>query len=378
MKTNTKWVAALASTLILMSACSNLTNSTANSKRTITGNVSNASTASLNPALLTRTAFAAESDTSTCVADALIATDVSGNTVVSSVDDVCDFSLDLDVNTPYVISLTENGGFVAILIFDSGVTGFTSSVLTLSELSSIVDLGQIIINGTTATPENNPLSYSDLDDDGENDLIDNDDDDDGVFDHEERDCDLDGFLDDDDHEYSEDHSDVCSSAEGEFVTRVKPYDEGESVDLDKEIKIYTSCALDETSVSEATVVVSSEAGDVLTCNFEINSDDEHNEVKCSHEETPFVADTVYTVSVEGLKCADGTDVTATAWTFSTEASDDDEGDYEDEYDAEDAMESEDTEDHLSDAEDEADTEDQAEDETETQDETESEIEDAGL
>ncbi len=349
-KNKNKLVAAMASALFLMAACSSSPNDavTESTTRAITGNLSSTSTVGLSTSFLTRFAFAADVAAAECSADSIIATDVTGTTVVATVDSACDFTIDLELEQSYVISLTQDGAFVATLIFDSGLTGFTSSALTLSASDSAVDLGWITVNGTVATPENNPLSYCDKDDDGENDLVDSDDDEDGVADSEERDCDYDGFLDDDDGEYSDDHTDSCTAVDGEFITRVKPYDEGETIDLDKEIKIYTTCDIDEATVSDTTFAVVADSGETLACAFEVSSDDDHNELKCKHEETPFAADTVYTVTVDGLQCVGGDVIASAEWSFSTEVTDDDDGDYEDDFDVEDAEEGEDTEDHLED------------------------------
>lgn len=361
-KNKNKLVAAVVSISILFAACSSTASdaNTDSTTRAITGNVSSASSAALSTSFLARFAFAADAAAADCSADSIIATDVAGATVVATVDSACDFSLDLELEKSYVVSLTQDGAFVATLIFDSGLTGFTSSALALSASDSAVDLGWITINGTVATPENNPLSYCDKDDDGENDLIDDDDDEDGVEDSDERDCDYDGFLDDDDGEYSEEHSDSCATVDGEFITRVKPYDDGEAIDLDKEVKIYTTCAIDEATVSAATFAVVADSGEALACTFEVSSDDEHNELKCKHEETPFAADTVYTVTVDGLQCVAGDAIASAEWSFSTEATDDDDGDYEDDFDDEDSEEGEDTEDHLDDdGEDASETDDEA-------------------
>ena len=130
-----------------------------------------------------------------CLADTILATTISGTTTSAIVNNEgCGFSLTLDVDQSYSISLIKDEQFVATLIFDTG-SGYSSSNLFVVDGSTTIDLGAILVNGTVATAENEPLDQIDCDDDGVSDLDDddddNDDDDDDAAVHDDGD---DGYM----------------------------------------------------------------------------------------------------------------------------------------------------------------------------------------
>lgn len=265
-----------------------------------------------------------------CLADTVIATDTSGNATSEEVDDSCAFSLNLEVGKAYSISFVLGDQFVANLIFDSGVTGASSSSMSISSGEVSIDLGSVTISGNTAQPTNNPLEYLDQDQDGTSDLEDTDDDNDGIEDSLESDCDLDGFLDDeDDDDECEDESDDEGSA-----LRVKPSNNEENVDLDKKVKVYLSCLVDEATLTSETFQVVSELDESIDCEFQVSDriGIESSIIKCRHNAEKFEADTQYDVQMSGVRCEDGTEIAAISWSFVTELEDDDEGDAEDEID----------------------------------------------
>lgn len=322
--------------------------------REITGTVSSSGT----PALKTQT----DAD---CAADTVIATDPSGGTTVAEVDELCNFSLTLEIDRSYVISFSKDGVFVATLLFDSGVGGFTGSDLTITAGDEAIALGQITITGNVAIPEFEPEEQTDEDGDGLNDLEDEDDDNDGVEDEiDGEDCDLDGVEEGGEEEEScEEEGDLARVLE--VKPRNDPHPElGEDrVDLDKEVKARISCEVDQTTVTAETFRVESDS-DTIACTFEFSgTGSSGNRIKCKHGSQDFLPDTVYTATIDGVQCLDGRGVEPRSWSWLTEEEDEDEGDVEDDLDEEDEAE-DDEEDEEDDAEEDDDDADDEEDEGE--------------
>jgi hypothetical protein len=301
--------------------------------REITGTVSSSGTS----ALKTQT----DAD---CAADTVIATDPSGGTIVAEVDEICNFSLTLEIGQSYVISFSRDGVFVATLIFDSGVGGFTGSDLTITAGDGAIALGQITITGNVAIPEFEPEEQTDEDGDGLNDLEDEDDDNDGVEDElDGDDCDLDGVE-------GEEEEESCEEGDLARVLEVKPRNDphpelGEDrVDLEKEVKARISCEVDQTTVTAETFRVESDA-DTIACTFEFSgTGSSGNRIQCKHDGQDFLPDTVYTATIDGVKCLDGRDVEPRSWSWLTEEEDEDEGDVEDDLDEEDEADDDEEED----------------------------------
>ena len=367
MKTYIKRLLSLLAGFILIAGCGGATSGTAadnadGDTRTVTGNLASGSGAGLVKGL----------HADDCEADMVIATTTSGETSSADVEEDCSFSLSLSVGQSYVIGLALDDEFIATLIFDSGISGYTTSVLPLSA-GEILDLGIITIFGDLATPENEPLGECDNDGDGEDDLEDEDDDNDGTEDEMEEDCDLDGSLDD----YDEDEDDCEEDEEGEDEARVlevKPRNdphpgEGEdTIDLEREIKARLSCEVDRDTVNTDTFYIVSEDGmDIIACEYEFSrSGSSGNRIECDHDDQDFLPDTVYIATVDGVMCADGRSVEARSWEWLTESEDDDEGCFEDEFDEEDELEDEEDDDDDDEGEDEEGDED-AEDEEDEDD-----------
>jgi len=318
--------------LILATGCSggSGTSSGGSSTRAVTGNVSNPG-GNVNQALMAGLAAVADD----CSADTVMATDTSGNSTQASVSDDCSFSLTLDVGTSYVVSFLMEDEFVASLIFDTG-NGDTTSVISVSDGSSAIGLGQITITGNVAEPASNPLSQCDEDDDGLDDYDDSDDDGDEVDDADEEDCDLDGYSDDDDSDDSDCEGDDNQSS-GQ-IKDVKPRNDphtdlGEDrVDLDKDIRARIHCTVDPSTVTAQTFMVESEDGEPLDCTFSFDETSSGTRITCDHN--GFADDTVYTATLNGILCEDTTAVESGSWTWLTETEDDDEGCEEDDRDDE--------------------------------------------
>jgi len=268
-----------------------------------------------------------------CMADTVMATDTKGGVSTAEVADDCSFSLTLSIGKSYVISFLMNDSFVATLIFNSGISGFATSGLPLSDGSGPLDLGSITINGSAATPELNPLEQCDQDGDGVDDLNDNDDNADGITDDEESDCDLDGIRDDVDDDTS-----TCSDNQDPnqvSVLAVKPYDDPDGVspvDLQREVKARIDCDIDPSSVTSTTFSIYSEDGsDTIDCTYSFAT--VGNRIECDHDDQDFLPDTVYMAVIDGVLCQDGRSVESLSWSWLTEFADDNQGCYEDNYDA---------------------------------------------
>ena len=255
-----------------------------------------------------------------CPADQVIATDSSAQTTLASIDETeCSFDMELVVDRSYVISFVLGDEFVATLIVRKNSSSLRSNVVFIAQAALAMNLGNITIIDNEAFPENEPYSQNDQDEDGTDDFDDEDDDGDGILDDEEEDCDLDGFLDEDD----EDDLD-CDEDEGdeediaEFIVEVSPFNEEEFVDLDEEISVLFSCEVDEESVTEETFVVQSD-DDALSCEFEFS--DSGEVVTCEHDDQDFLPDTIYTATVDGVTCEDGTGIEADSWSWTSDEED---------------------------------------------------------
>lgn len=167
---------------------------------------------------------------SSCPADRVMATDIAGQTTQTDVRADCSFSLSLTLNRSYVISYTLEDEFVATLIFQSGTSSLTSSVLFVSSGSTSIDLGTVTFDNGKASPEKNPVAQNDRDGDGDNDLDDEDDDNDNIPDEDEEDCDLDGHLDDDDESECEEEEDEEDGDNGGDDDDEEDEDDGEGED----------------------------------------------------------------------------------------------------------------------------------------------------
>lgn len=299
----------------------------ASNTRAITGTVAASQANSLQ-------ALAAD----TCAADKVIATDTAGTATTTDVADDCSFQLTVDTGKSYAIGFTRNDSFVATVVFSSGTAGFSGSDFAVSPGDTPIALGTITISGSTAVPASNPLNQTDQDGDGVADLDDTDDDEDGIEDEMEGDCDLDGVLDDFDES-----SDCDEAPEGMArVLEVKPRndphpDKGEDrIDLDKDVRARISCEVDHATVTSETYAVISENGlDVVSCQYNFSGTGKSgNRIKCEHE-TDFLPDTIYTATIDGVLCANGTVVESRSWSWLTETEEDDEeGDGEEELDDE--------------------------------------------
>lgn len=283
--------------------------------RPIVGSVSSGGSGALNNALGKSTIGEA------CGADTVQAIDSAGSESSSNLEDDCSFNLELTPGKSYLIGFIRDEQFIASLIVQNAADVLESSIVFLAAGADPVDLGEVTIVGNRATPSTQPAQQNDRDGDGDNDFDDNDDDDDGVADDDESDCDLDGFTneDDDDDAECEDESEDGESAA--IVREVNPRNNegistGEPVGLDEDIEVRFGCNVDPASITAVTFAVSA-AGDAVDCAFEIDND----EVHCQHEDDPFVENTTYTATLDGVQCENGDPVTAIEWSWKTELED---------------------------------------------------------
>lgn len=325
---------------LIMVGCGGASSGTATST---TDSTTRALTGSVDGGSSSVSALMALANTS-CLADTVIATDTTATTTTAEVAEDCSFSIDLATGKSYAISFLLDEEFVASLIFDSGISGFSGSSLPVSDGDGAIDLGTVTFSGFVALPEIEPLDQIDSDDDGVADSDDTDDDGDDVSDDEEEDCDLDGVSDDWDE--SEDAA-ACATDSGDVaIFEVKPRndpnpEEGEDfVDLDKEVRARIGCLVDTSTVTDTTFQVSSDS-DAITCTFEFSDEgDDHRKIKCKHEDQDFQASTLYTITLDGIQCEDGRSVESRSWSFMTTDEDTSDGDIEDDIDEEDELEDE--------------------------------------
>lgn len=289
--------------------------------RNLTGNVPENST----PALMKGATTIAP-----CQANTILATSSSGSTTQGSIAADCTFSIELAVGQSYVISFLNGDTFVATLIFDTGISG-TASSLPLASGDGAINLGSITFTGSVASPTSNPLIHVDDDHDGISDFDDSDDDNDGINDDEEDDCDLDGHRDDMDADLS------CSSNDSTpRMFEVKPHDDQhtelgrDTVDPDQRISARVSCTLDDSTLDNTTFHVESEAGDAVECTFATETHSYGSRIVCGH--ASLQTDTVYTLTIAGLKCQDGQAITEASSQFLTDSENTDDGSKEDELD----------------------------------------------
>lgn len=289
-----------------------------NPSRLVVGTLSSDANSNLNRSLsklesfFIRSAHAAH----TCPADTVIATDSLARTTSASVEEDCSFALTLTTNKAYVFSFVSGSAFVATLIVTNSPDTLPSTAFFISLDEDKIDLGVVTIVDNDAVPENEPAEQNDQDEDGTNDFDDEDDDGDGTADDEESDCDLDDYEDD----YDED--DPCDTEEEEEddsvgnVLEVIPNDGDEFVAFDEEIVVRFDCEVNPETVASDTFRVESDEDDIA-CGFSFSNS--NNVVTCIHDDQHFLPSTIYTASIEGIFCADGTtEIAPEAWSWTTE------------------------------------------------------------
>lgn len=255
-----------------------------------------------------------------CPADTTIATDSKGLTTMASVASDCSFALSLTVNKAYTVQFVLEDDFVATLFVQNSATGPKSSVFVLSSGDAAIDLGDVVITAGEADPENDPASQNDEDEDAIVDFDDSDDDGDGVDDvddADEEDCDLDGYDDSYDEEDSacdtdaEDGDDVVIAT----ILQVFPENEGEFIALNETIEVLFDCEIDTATVSPESFSVTADT-DTITCEYTFSESDML--VGCEHGEQDFLPATTYSTTIDGVSCADGTEVESGSWSWTTD------------------------------------------------------------
>lgn len=240
-----------------------------------------------------------------CLADTVIATDAQARTTSVNVDSDCSFTLELEVDQAYALSLLDGDTFVAAFLFDNSIDRLDSPTFVVSRGTGPIALGRITLSNGRARCEFRPADQNDRDDDGISDFEDDDDDGDGIHDADEDDCDLDG--------YQDDHDDSCEETSGDArVIEARPHNGEDDVGSDEQIEVRFNCDIDPSTVNATTFVVSDGDSNVLDCDFEVEDD----RVSCEHEDD-FLEDATYTVTVSGVTCADDTPVVDATWSFTT-------------------------------------------------------------
>lgn len=133
-----------------------------------------------------------------CTAEVVQSYDTATTVVSTGVADDCTFTMETATGKAWGVQFLNGTEVIATMIFENGTARPDELVYYTGEEDAAIDLGLVMIAGTTAVPENEPAKQSDRDGDGFSDYDDGDDDNDGVLDIREADCDDDGILDDDD------------------------------------------------------------------------------------------------------------------------------------------------------------------------------------
>ena len=260
-----------------------------------------------------------------CAADLLVAVDSAAQTTQAEVDDDCRFEMTLTVRKAYAMTFSLSGSFVATFVYNPGYTSVTSSMWVVGRGSDDLNLGLATFTDDEAISEVNFASINDQDEDGFFDFDDEDDNGDGTRDEEEPDCDLDGFWDshdDDDaacEEEDEEGGDEEEDTEGAdgtgIVLAVVPRNNQLEVDLEKEIRVRTDCAINLESVTVDTFQVSG-PDQAVVCTWELS--DDGKTVDCEPQDA-LLPSTVYTALVSGVQCDNGSVVPDTTWSWTTDA-----------------------------------------------------------
>lgn len=286
-----------------------------NPSRQLTGTVVAGASSSLQKGVMKA------AGSSSCPADTVIATDSQAQTTTDSISANCSFALTLTVGKAYSVSFTSGesplgDSFVATLIVQNSSSSLSSTVFVISTGESDMDLGTITISDSEADPEVEPAAENDQDGDGTDDFDDTDDDGDGILDNNEEDCDLDGYDDDYDESDSCDFGgeDDSNESSGEIIA-VSPENEEEFVSLDQAVDVLFDCEIDEASVTADSVRIESDS-EVIACTYMFSESD--SIVSCEHADQNFLPSTTYTATVDGVVCADGTEVTVQSWSWTTE------------------------------------------------------------
>lgn len=267
--------------------------------------------------------------TDDCPADQIIAVDSTAQTTIAAVNVNCSFTINLVVNKAYAINFVLNDQFVASMIFNNSLDTLSSPVFIISAGDTTINLGIVTISGTIAAPETEPAEQNDQDGDGVNDFDDDDDDNDGSSDDQDEDCDLDGFTDD----YDEDDDDCDVEEEGGAtggdgedadgtiakVLEVRPPNdddlsaEEDFVNVNESVEVRFGCAVDTSTVNGTTFRIADAANNSVSCSFQFESN--NTRVECEHDD--FSPDTIYTATLTGIQCEDGTTIETATWTWRT-------------------------------------------------------------
>lgn len=219
-------------------ACGIGGNLSGSSSKTMTGNVDTAASSGLMSQSL--------ADSSEAII--IKATSASGAEVSTTADASGGFTLTLDADTTYVVSVWQGDDLVGTLTFDISADGdFTTTAFKVDDDDGEITLGAIIcVNGACRASEN-PLRFNDRDGDGINDFEDTDDDGDGVNDDSEEDSDNDGIFDDD--EADDDDDDQPTSVSECKVIRVRPFNGETGFDIDHKVRVRFNAEIDTSTVT---------------------------------------------------------------------------------------------------------------------------------
>ncbi|MBI4238513.1 MAG: hypothetical protein HY696_08890 [Deltaproteobacteria bacterium] len=251
-----------------------------------------------------------------CVADTVRVINSRGLQKEVEIDTDCSFTVSLPVRKAYLFRFLKNAIPVGHLFVPRVNDAYSSYVAVVAASVSPLALGRITIAQGLARAQYDPDAQNDLDGDGESDDEDDDDDGDGISDEDEDDCDLDGIPGELDEETDScDATDVAGTVP---VLRVKPRNTTlfELVSLRETVGALVACTIDEASLTTETFRVESADGVVIDCQLRVH--ESGSGVVCRHDNDPFAALTVYTATLAGVACTNGSVVQTRSWSWRTE------------------------------------------------------------
>jgi hypothetical protein len=222
-----------------------------------------------------------------CAVSQVVATDSLATTYSADVEVDCAFHLSLPVNQSYMLSLLEGGELVALFLFQDD-QGVSTQTMFVGAGDTPIDLGSVTISDGVATPEHVPAEQS------------------------ADDCDLDAGA-----------TDGCSlpaSSDTPQVLEVRPFsDQGISAGSDpvgrnQDVQVRVSCEVDPASVTAITFSVNSSEG-AIACDYRILN--AGSLVKCLHASQKFDPLTIYTATIDGVRCVGSALVPTTTWSWKT-------------------------------------------------------------
>lgn len=230
-----------------------------------------------------------------CPADTIVAVDSQGSEFAAAIADDCSFNLMLAIGEQYALVLTRDGEFVAGVAFPTSLNPFTTATLPIGDSGVTIALGTITIAGTVGTA--------------------------GEFEAPVDDDDALAVLPEGQVLAVRPHRmPHCGQLDGDLRQR-RCY----RVGLSRPVVALISCRVDRSTVTSDTFVVQDEAGTRIACEYDFKQwrtdkhvrRHHHRIIRCKHSSDLFLHNTLYTATLDGVRCEDGRPVETFSWQFLT-------------------------------------------------------------